>query len=161
MEDEQKFVEFLIEAKRKTYAGGGREAPSSRPASKDLPFEQGEYLYLDSYLGGFHFIGEEAVWKGGVPLWGMNYYGRMHVSAVPEGFSHFLKEAMLRVSINAPYRGPRNYREGGFEYQCEWQGSLEDFRGEERILLDGQVIYSLYFHGGGVKLTVFGTHAIF
>jgi hypothetical protein len=84
IEERADFIRFLVAAKIATYAGGGTESAPSRPASHDLCFGEGEYEYIDSYLGGIEFIGNEAVWKGGTPLWGMNYYGYLLVAEVPE-----------------------------------------------------------------------------
>jgi hypothetical protein len=144
-------VQFLIEAKCSTYAGNGQHGPPWRPESKDLPYRRGDYLYIDTYLGGIDFIGEEAAWVLEEPVWGMNYYGCMLVENIPDGFGEFLKEALLRVSAEAPYRGPAHYSAGRFEYRCEWQGDLECFGGGERILWEGQEIYRLFFHGGRVR----------
>ncbi len=151
IENLAEFVDFLVEAKQKTYAGEGAHAPSSRPASVDLPFQRGDYSYLDSYLGGFRFAGEEAVWHRGQPVWGMNYYGWMLVESVPDGFGEFLKRALLRVTAKAPYRGPAHYTEGDFEYRCRSEGGPERFEGREKILLAGQPVYALVFHGGTLK----------
>ena len=51
MENQPQFVQFLIEAKKNTYAAGGKLSTPSRPASKDLFFQRGDYTYLDTYLG--------------------------------------------------------------------------------------------------------------
>lgn len=146
--EQPEWLNFLIEAKKATYAGGGVESHSSRPLSKDLPYRQGDYYYLDTYLGGFSFIGEEAVWRLETPVWGMNYYGYMLVKTMPNGFSNFLKDALRRVPREAPFRGPAKYEDGRFTYACEWQGTLEIFEGHEEIKMDRQPIYRLVFHGG-------------
>jgi hypothetical protein len=151
IEDMAKFIEFLIEAKRKTYAGEGRHAPSCRPASIDLPYQRGDYDYLDTYLGGLRFAGEEAVWHKGRPAWAMNYYGWMLAASVPDGFGEFLKRALLKVTPQAPYRGPANYRESEFEYRCQWDGTPERFEGREQISLGGKPVYELVFHGGTIE----------
>lgn len=55
-------IEFLINAKKNTYAGNNSiEQISTRPKSHDLKYEDGNYKYIDTYLGGERFIGEEAV----------------------------------------------------------------------------------------------------
>lgn len=111
---DKKTVEFLIRAKKATYAGKGAEAESSRPRSHDLHYSEGDMLYIDTYLGGERFAGEEAVWKDGSPYWSMNYVGR--VTGTP--FSgDFLKEALLRVPFDKPFRGPEEYTEGGLHLQ--------------------------------------------
>jgi hypothetical protein len=145
------FVPFLIKAKQATYASGRAPDASSRPNSHDLHFDEGDYRYIDTYLGGFHFIGEEAVWQKGIPVWGMNYYGKMLVDAIPDGFGEFLKAALLHVPSDIPYRGPEEYNEGDFSYRCRVNGKLERFIGEEEISFKGKPIYWLAFHGGETR----------
>jgi hypothetical protein len=149
--DDPQFTLFLVRAKKNTYAAGDAGmVASSRPASHDLAYQEGDLAYLDTYLGGFAFIGEEAVWCGGQPLWGMNYYGTMTVAEIPEGFSDFLKLALRSIPTDAPYRGPAYFSEGAFTYTCRWDGSLGRFKGQEAIALAGQEIYILNFHGGRI-----------
>ena len=146
--DRNGFVEFLMRAKKATYAGKGAESASSRPVSHDLVYEEGELKYIDSYLGGRRFSGEEAVWKNNVPVWAMNYSGRV----MGEPFSgDFLKAALLRVPREAPYRGPARFENGNYTYLCKPEGSLEWFQGREEIRFGGKTIYELYFHGGKVE----------
>jgi hypothetical protein len=145
------FKEFLIEAKKNTYAGQGEITASSRPLSKDLPYQKGAYYYLDSYLGDINFIGEEAVWLDNKAVWGMNYYGEMLVENIPENFSKCLKGALSAVPYDAPYRGPESFSYGDLEYRCEWNGDIGSFYGEESILSGRKVIYKLRFHGGFIS----------
>lgn len=142
------FVKFLIKAKQNTYAGSGVFSQASRTASKDLAFREGEWSYLDSYLGDFHFIGEEAVWYAKLPVWGMNYFGHMLVEKIPAGFREFLKSALLQVPPEMPFRGPEELIGTDFTYNCSVEGSLESFRGREFITSQGKRIYQLDFHGG-------------
>lgn len=139
---------FLVEAKLNTYAGGGKPTTSSRKKSVDLPYRNGDYFYLDSYLGSSDFIGEEVVWYIDRPVWGMNYYGKVLIPEIPEGFSDFLKLALSGVEEENPYRGPKFFKQGDFGYKCSVEGGFEDFRGEEYISHRGMKIYKLYFHGG-------------
>ncbi len=159
MENDQlpSIIPFLRRAKRATYASSdeadqlaGAQQPSSRPASHDLAYHEGDLFYLDTYLGGFSFAGEEAVWLKEVPLWGMNYYGAMTIGEIPEGFSHFLKVCLREIPADAPYRGPECFTSGRFTYQCRWEGRFEAFKGEETIAMDGDLIYRLSFHGGAI-----------
>ena len=48
-------IEFLIKAKRATYAGKGSETSPTRPQSHDLTYSEGDYMYYDTYLGGGKF----------------------------------------------------------------------------------------------------------
>ncbi len=152
MKDKKEFIEFLITAKKATYAGNSNMfAESCRNASKDLKFEKGKYVYLDSYFGGFAFIGNEILWENNVPIYGMNYYGTMLIDSIPEGFSSFLKKSLLIIPNEAPYRGPREFHENEYSYFCEWEGPIETFKGYEYILLNNSKIYELNFHGGIVR----------
>ena len=145
---DKSIVEFLIRAKRATYAGKGKEDGPSRPGSHDLHYSEGELEYIDSYLGGKKFAGEEAMWKAGKPFWAMNYAGRV-LSGKFSG--DFLKEALLAVPDEHPFRGPESYTKGCFTYKCKVSGSFEWFCGHEKIYFDGNEVYELNFHGGTVE----------
>ncbi len=151
MEFNQQFVQFLIRAKQNTYAGHGSDVAPSRTASHDLRYEEGDFAYYDTYLGGLKFVGEEAVWVKGKPVWGMNYYGWMLVEEIPDGFGDFLKDALYHVTPEAPYRGPEKWVVGDFEFHCWWQGSVERYQGGEYITWKGDKIYELVYHGGEVE----------
>lgn len=141
-------IQFLMRAKRATYAGKGAETASSRPSSHDLEYREGDLMYLDTFLGGERFAGEEALWIGDVPYWSMNYVGR--VTGTP--FSgDFLKEALLRVPFEKPFRGPQKHSDGDYTYKCEVSGDFEWFQGYETIEYRGAVIYDCYFHGSTIK----------
>ena len=145
---DKKIVDFLIRAKRATYAGKGAETDSSRTGSHDLVFREGDLMYYDTYLGGEKFAGEEALWIADIPKWSMNYIGRV----TGENFSgDFLKEALLRVPEEEPYRGPRLYREGDYTYRCAVDGGFDWFQGKETIDYRGEQIYECFFHGGLIR----------
>ena len=141
-------MEFLIKAKKSTYAGKGAETTSSRVKSHDLVYREGELMYYDTFLGGEKFAGEEAVWISDIPYWSMNYIGRV----TGKNFSgDFLKEALLRVPFENPYRGPGVYSNGDYVYECSVCGEFDWFQGKEIIKYKGNEIYECYFHGGLIK----------
>lgn len=145
---EQELVEFLRRAKRATYAGKGKETDPTRPGSHDLTYGEGNLMYYDTYLGGEQFGGEEAMWVDGKPVWCMNYTGRV----TGDSFSgDFLKEALLLVPEDKPYRGPENYRNGMYTYQCFVTGDHAWFQGHEIILMGDKQIYDCFFHGGSIR----------
>ena len=145
---DKKLVDFLIKAKQATYAGKGAETTSSRVKSHDLIYKDGDYMYYDTYLGTGKFAGEEALWVKDAPFWSMNYIGRV----TGDCFSgDFLKEALLRVSENKPFRGPEEYKEGEYVYLCDISGDFEWFQGRETISYKGNEIYECVFHGGLVE----------
>lgn len=139
---------FLVRAKKKTYAGKGRETKASRRASHDFEYQEKDWLYYDTYLGSESFSGEEAVWWKEVPVWSMNYTGRV----IGENFSgDFLKEALTQVSYDMPYRGPCIYRKGDYHYYCRVEGEFDWYRGYEEIFYGDKRIYECRFHGGSVR----------
>ena len=145
---DKKIVDFLIRAKRATYAGKGAETASSRIKSHDLVYREDDLMYYDTYLGGEKFAGEEALWIADVPYWSMNYVGRVTGSPFS---GDFLKEALLHVPENTPYRGPAQYENGDYAYSCSVEGEFDWFQGKERITYQGRLIYECCFHGGMIK----------
>ena len=143
-----KIIEFLLKAKRATYAGKGPQMNPTRPESHDLQFAQEDLLYIYTYLGGEKFAGEEALWEKGKPFWAMNYCGRV-ISNRFEG--DFLKEALSKVPFEMPYRGPCEYNRDDFSYKCTVNGDFEWFIGHEEIYNGHEKVYECMFHGGFVK----------
>lgn len=144
----ENIIEFLRVAKRSTYAGNAAQIQSSRPNSHDLEYVEGNLRYIDTYLGGEQFIGEEALWKDNIPFWSMNYTGRI----TGEGFSgRFLKEVLSLVPKENPYRGPMVYQNGQYKYHCIVNGEFKWFQGYEEIYFDDTKVYECFFHGGTIK----------
>lgn len=140
---------FLLTAKRHTYAACDNMTVSCRMNSHDFRYEdQYGHLYYDSYLGGERFVGEEAVWAGDTPVWAMNYAGRV----TGENFSgDFLKECLMAVPAELPFRGPRIYTKGDYHYHCKADGEFIWFHGYEEIFYRDEKIYECYFHGGKIS----------
>ncbi|WP_438495908.1 DUF5680 domain-containing protein [Paenibacillus sp. IHBB 3054] len=104
--------------------------------------------YIDTYLGSEKFAGEEALWEDGTPIWAMNYAGRI----IAEGFSgDFLKEALLQVPQNKPFRGPDSYSKDRFTYNCKVDGDFGWFSGYEEIWAGDIKVYECMFHGGVIQ----------
>ena len=138
---------FLCRAKINTYAGRGAEANSSRIKSHDLEYSEGNMKYLDSYFGSKKFIGEETMWKSDIPLWSMNYMGRV----LSQSFSgDFLKECLIKVPIEYPYRGPKLYTKNDHTYHCNVKGDFSWFYGTEEIFYLSDKVYECTFHGGKI-----------
>lgn len=145
---DNKVIDFLCRAKQATYAGKGAETISSRPNSHDFNYEEGNLKYIDTYLGGESFAGEEAMWQNDSPIWSMNYIGRI----LDENFSgDFLKEALLLVPKEYPFRGPMVYENGDYKYHCIVNGKFLWFNGYEEIFCNDKKVYECTFHGGIIK----------
>lgn len=138
---------FLIRAKKETYAGKGAQIAPSRPNSHDLQYSEGSLKYIDTYLGGSKFGGEEALWNENIPFWSMNYIGRV----IGDNFSgDFLKEVLLNVPEELPFRGPSEYIKNDYSYFCKINGDFHWFNGHEEIYYKKEKIYECIFHGGDI-----------
>lgn len=144
----KEIVDFLIKAKQSTYAGKGAETTPSRERSHDLVYRDGDYMYYDSYLGSGKFAGEEALYIKEKPYWSMNYIGRV----TGDHFSgDFLKESLLHVPEDKPFRGPEKYSNEDYSYHCDINGDFEWFQGRETICFRGSEIYECVFQGGLIE----------
>ena len=142
------WIDFMLKAKKATYAKKEGKTVSSRPNSHDYQYQENEYLYIDTFVGSEFFGGEECVYKDNIPLYVMNYYGKV----LDEAFSgDFLKEALLLVDRISPFRGPALYTNGNYTYHCSYDGDYEFFNGKEEIYYNNIKVYECLFHGGSVK----------
>ena len=143
--DLNELIEFRLEANVNTYAAFMNEVASTRLDSHDFRYENGDYVYHDTYVGGEQFAGEEAVWKSGKSVYAMNYLGRV----LSKEFSgNFLKDALRHADKKMPYRGPEHYEDGEYIYKCSVNGNFEWFQGYEEIFWREKKVYECYFHGG-------------
>lgn len=147
------FANFLVEAKRNTYAS---ESPinASVPileSSRQLQYSSGNFLYRDIYFGSERFSGIEVAYEGKVPIWTMVYSGGMLSPTYSAAVYAFLKKALREVSTEFPVRGPKAFKEGLFTYENHFNGSTERFHGEEYILSEGVEVYQMNYHGGLIK----------
>lgn len=146
--DIDELIDFRLKANVNTYAGFMNEVDATRPASHDFRYDDGDYMYHDTYVGGEEFAGEEAVWKKGVTVWAMNYIGRV----LDDRFSgDFLKEALRAADKKMPYRGPEIYQSGEYTYRCKVTGDFTWFQGFEEIYLNDVKVYECVFHGGKIR----------
>ncbi len=69
---------------------------AARLTSHDFRYENGKYIYHNTYAGGEEFVGEEVGWREGQAVYAMNYMGRV----LADGFSgNFLKEALRAADV--------------------------------------------------------------
>lgn len=152
----EKLNDFLIEAKKATYANAKAEKiAATRRGSNDYEYGSKGMIYHDTYFGGTKFMGEEVVYREGEdkPFWGMNYYGVTIKPALSEeAIDKALRPALMRVGEDGslPVRGPKYFANDGYEYSFEAEGDLGSFRGIEEIWKGGELIYKLYCTGGEI-----------
>ena len=78
----------------------------------------------------------------------MNYCGRV----IGQGFDgDFLKNALMLVPRERPFRGPEEYIEGAMQYQNHSEGTIDWDQGFEVISLGGMRIYECFYHGGEIE----------
>lgn len=147
---------FLVEAKRRTYAGLDDDATVATPllsGSKQLERYAAPYAYRDIYFGMRFFVGQETVSRDERVIWSMSYSGGVRSEiADRDNFLatyRFLRQALLAVSVEEPYRGPRLFEQAGMVYRNEVEGALDRFHGIETIARqDGAQLYELRYGGG-------------
>lgn len=145
------FKEFLIKAKKNTYASDDSQEAFVEGA-RELTFEEGDFVYKDKYFGIDPFSGEEIVWQADIPVWSMNYYGKIISSSVlSKDVYPFLRKAMGKVDEESIFRGPSKFVEGDFTYENKSTGDIDLFKGEESIFFKGEKVYLLVYHGGRVN----------
>ena len=154
------FEEFLIEAKKQTYANSAVQRVSpARECSRDYHYETEiggtAFAYHDTYFGTEKFMGEEVVYIDGKPVWGMNYYG----FPLDEDFDVKIWDEVLRPALKKvgqdqkvlPLRGPSRFESGDFLYTFKTEGDIHNFSGEECISLNGKLVYRFVCFGGDIK----------
>ena len=115
----EKLIDFLIEAKKQTYANDSIEkSASTRLGSKDYEYKKDNMVYHDTYFGGTKFIGEEVVYCGiDEPKWGMNYHGvTFDMNLSEETIDKVLRPALMQVGNDKdilPVRGPKKFENEG------------------------------------------------
>ena len=154
----QEIIDFIIEAKRKTYADDTSDCKvdSTRIGSKDYEYSKGNMKYHDTYFGGVKFMGEEVVYcDTNKPIWGMNYYGVTYDDTLgEEAMDNALRPALMKVGEDRniiPVRGPIKFENNGYSYTFKITGTIENFDGIEQIYKDNNLIYELHCSGGIIK----------
>ncbi len=142
------FLKFLVTAKQATYSAKKGKVESCRLASHDYKYEEDKYMYHDTFLGSDMFAGEESVYENQIPIYSMNYYGRV-LNDIFSG--EFLKEALTQVTCDLPYRGPVLYKKGHYTYTMQVNGDYTFFNGREDIFYNDIKVYECVFHGGILK----------
>ena len=150
MFDTKKLCEFLVEAKKSTYASGDRaDKISEQDKSTTLVFEKGDWRYHDNYFGGEPYGGREVVLFKGDPVYIMTYYGWVNKgTANVEDVYKTLQQALFEISKSHPYRGPEKYTQGNYDYLNSFIGEIDNFYGEEVIKSEGKDLYKARYMGG-------------
>jgi len=149
---------FLVEAKRRTYAGLDDDATVSArifPGSKQLEYREHDLSYRDIYFGMTYFVGQEVVEADERVIWSMSYAGGLSPGITDRGEAlaiyAFLRKGLLGIQADRPFRGPPLFEEGHFRYLNAPKGDIFEFRGEEQIYRSGTPVYGLQYGGGIIR----------
>jgi len=149
----KKLAEFIVEANQNTWAADKGKVIPQRPGCKELDYEKGDWHLRDSYTGYFRAPGMTIIYYKGQPAWTMAYGGSGMEEDKYETTGptfDFLKAALMKVTPQLPYRGPRNYKDGEYQYKLRVKGDLADFDGKEMIFKDKELVFSQLIFGGVV-----------
>ncbi len=140
----------------KEYASGVIQTDFS-DGRHTIRYQENDWVYEDSWVGGEPFAGMTTIWFRGVACWSMVYMGRVKSGFSKEEIYPCLWAALAKVSPEYPYRGPKymSYNDDEYWYKNQWSGGLVDFTGEETITSsnDNMVGYEMIYHGGVVNLS--------
>jgi hypothetical protein len=149
---------FLVEAKRRTYAGLDDDATVSArifPGSKQLEYREHDLSYRDIYFGMMYFVGQEVVEADERVIWSMSYAGGLSPGITDRGevlaIYAFLRKGLLGIQADRPFRGPPLFEEGPFRYVSTPDGDISEFRGKEQIYQSGTRVYGLRYNGGIIR----------
>lgn len=141
-------VQFIVQAKKATYASGAK-AEKLSDGSEQFCYEQGNFRYADWFrVGEGVFAGQETVFHQGFKTWKMSYTGEAYDPLFAEPIYAFLRECLMRMDADTPFRGPKTHSRDEWKYECRVTGDFRNFNGREHICHLTSPVYQLDFHGG-------------
>ena len=148
---------FLVAAKRSTHAsdGGGSVVAAAPTGARQREYRAGRFAYRDRHFGLARFTGQETVALDDRVIWSMVYGGGVAPEVTDDAaialIHSCLHQALYIVEADRPFRGPRAFGRDGLRYLDDSEGDLAAFRGAERILRDGALVYRLEYCGGLIR----------
>ena len=85
-------------------------------------------------------------------VWMMVYYGWVKEGINPDLVYGILREALMRMPDDHPYRGPSKFEKDRLVYENKWVGEPDRYSGEEKIIQNGNIIYKANYFGGWVDM---------
>jgi hypothetical protein len=141
-------AEFIVEANQQTWAADKGEVQSPLPGMKVHEYKKGPWLLRDEYAGYFTAPGLTRVWYKEIPSWHMFYGGygmeTPHYDLVKPAFI-FLRNALMQVTPDLPFRGPKSYSENDWKYYFKIKtpgGNIQYTQWEELVDKQNNLIFS-------------------
>ncbi len=146
----EELLQFLLKARTRTYAGEGGKVNAVLGGSDQLEYKEGDWFYRDVYYNGNGiFVGLEAIYYQDKAVWSMSYYGNY------KGMSEEEVDKILRKALVENWQTARTWQKvewqsGNFKYVCkpDFEGSIEEMAGAEKILKGEKEIYRFFYAGG-------------
>jgi hypothetical protein len=141
--------QFLIDSNNAGYAGGEEKKwIKESDGSTTIPFEKGLWKSHDNFFGGEPYGGRLIVSYEGKPYWIMVYYGWVKPGVETNSVYGVLRGALKQMPFDYPFRGPKEYKEGEYLYTNSWNGVIDQYNGEEKIMQGDKLIYKANYIGG-------------
>jgi hypothetical protein len=153
--DKEKLLQFLLKARTKTYAGGGGKVSPLLVGSDQLEFRENDWFYRDVYFtGNGIFMGLEVVYFQDNPVWSMCYYGNFRKLSEEE-IDRVLRKALLENWQTTRLWKYVEWEFENYKYVCipDYEGSIDEMAGSEKIFKEGQEVYFFYYAGGFIGRT--------
>jgi hypothetical protein len=146
----QDLHQFLIDSNKAGYAGGEEKKwIKEADNSTTIPYQKGVFRSHDNFFGGEPYGGRLVVFQEEKPVWIMVYYGWVAEEANPDAVYAILREALMNMPADAPFRGPKEHHKENLTYVNVWNGDVARYSGEEKITDEqGQVLYQAFYRGG-------------
>jgi hypothetical protein len=147
--DKRLLRQFLIDSNKAGYAGGEEKKwIKELDGSTTIPYIQDQWKSHDNFFGGEPYGGRVVVFYQEKPVWMMVYYGWIMEGVVTDPVYAILREALKQMHEDAPFRGPKEFKDGELTYSNRWHGDVERYSGEEQITQNGKLIYKANYMGG-------------
>lgn len=141
--------QFLFDSNQAGYATGEeKQWIKETDGSTTIPFSKGSFSSHDNFFGGEPYGGRLVVSLEGHPVWIMVYYGRVEPTADTDAVYKILRQALMHMPSNAPFRGPSDLSLGSLQYINQWTGNVEKYQGTESIYEKDVLLYTANYMGG-------------
>lgn len=150
MINKEKLLQFLLNARTRTYAGAGGKVEPVFKNSTQLEYREGDWLYRDVYYTGKGiFMGLEAIYYQEKAIWSMSYYGN-YKGMAEEEVDKILRKALLENWQTTRIWKKVEWGRDGYKYICQpdFEGSIDELAGAEKILKGDKEVYTFFYAGG-------------
>ena len=153
-------LEFIWKAHQNTYAAPAdlrnlyRNKTPMLQGFVEYRFVDGDWKYHDVYAGRRWPPGKEIIFYKNMPVWCMSYQGKVSSIVEEEEVTStysFLKNALRASDVKRPFRGPKRFLEGDFEYTFDFVGDYSYFVGRESVRKQGDEVFFQDIMGSLIK----------